>query len=226
MIVFDQVSQFSKDPASRGRPILSSVDLVIPADRRVALLGHPFEHTRTVIDLVAGVIAPSSGRVIRKAHVSFPAGETRAFIPEISVRGNVQHIARLYAADHQAVTRYVEEVMGIGADFDKPYASLARDLRRILSHIVAYSIPFQVYVLTETIRGGSGGLNDVARDLLKARMETSGLIAPTRDMGFVEEFCDSAIVLRNDKLFAFDKIDDAVKASRQADRTPANTGRG
>jgi capsular polysaccharide transport system ATP-binding protein len=225
MIVFDQVSRLTKDAVGRGRPILSSVDLVIPANRRIALLGEPFEHTRTIVDLVAGVIAPSSGRVIRKAHVSFPAGETRAFIPEISVRGNVQHIARLYAADHLAVARFAEEVMDIGAEFDKPYGSLARDLRRILSHIVAYSIPFEVYVLTETIRHGRGGLNDVARELLKARMETAGLIAPTRDMGFAEEFCDSAILLRDAKLYAFDKIDDAVKAAKLADSTLANAGR-
>jgi hypothetical protein len=43
-------------------------------------------------------------------------------------------------------------------------------------------------------------------------------------MEFVEEFCDSAIVLRDAKLHAFDKIDDAVKASRQAGRTLARGG--
>jgi capsular polysaccharide transport system ATP-binding protein len=226
MIVFDQVSHFTKGSVGGGRAVLSSADLTIPESRRVALMGEPFEHTRTVIDLAAGSIAPGLGRVMRTSRVSFPAGETRMFISEISVRDNVKHIARLYAADHRVVVRFVQDAMDIGPDFDKPYGSLSRDLRKSFSHIVAYSIPFQVYVLIETLKSGKGGLIEVARQLLKARTETSGLIAPTRDMAFAAEFCDSAVVLRHNRLYPFDTIADAVSATREADRAPARARQG
>jgi len=224
MIVFDDVTHYTKGPAGHGRAILLAVNLIVPSNRHIVLFGDPVDYIRTVIDLMVGAITPNAGRVIRRARVSFPAGETRIFIPEISVRANIQHIARLYAADHRAVVRYVEEVIDIGPLFDEPYGSLAKDTRKMLSHIVAYSIPFQTYILAEAIRGGRGGLNEVARELLRARIEGSGLIVPTRDMTFAHEFCDSAILLRDHKLHAFENVDDATKASKAADRSIARHG--
>jgi capsular polysaccharide transport system ATP-binding protein len=226
MIVFDQVSQFTRGSVGGGQPILSAVDLVIPADRRIALLGQPFEHTRTIIDLAAGLTAPSSGRITRTARISYPAGEIRMFISELSVRDNVKHIARLYAADHRAVGRFAQVAMDLGSDFDKPFGSLARDKRKIISHIIAYCIPFQVYLLTETLKRGRGGLAEVAMKLLRARIDSCGLIVPARNMEFAQEFCDAAVLLWQSKLYAFDTVDAAVKASRQAGRAQARTGQG
>jgi len=220
MITFEQVSYLEKVASGPGRPVLTSVNLVIPASRRIALMGDPFEHTRLVIGMISGGAAPSSGRVRRMARVSFPAGEIRMFIPEISVRGNVQHIARLYGADARAVVRFAQDVMAIGADFEKPFGSLTVDVRKSLSHIIAYSIPFQIYVLNHTLKRGGNRLNESARELLRIRTQASGLIAPTRDIAFAKEFCDTAMVLRHTKLHPFDDIDAAAKASKRSDWTP------
>lgn len=198
--------------------MLADANIVIPGGRRLALLAEPFEHARQVVDLLVGVTAPSVGRVIRRANVSFPAGETKIFDAELSVRRNVQHAARMYVQDSPSIVRFVEHCAVLGQDFEKPFGALPRNDQRSLSHIIAYAIPFEIYVLSETLRGVRSRLNEVAVGLLKARAVDCGVIAPVRDVRLAREFYDGALVLRHDEIGLFDDVEGSIEALGKGDR--------
>jgi capsular polysaccharide transport system ATP-binding protein len=211
MIVFERVTQFSGNPAN-PRIVLSDASFAIPADRRIALLGISEEDKKVVIDLLAGILTPHVGHITRHAKVSFPAGDTRAFAGELSVRSNVMHVARLYGVDAQEVADFVKNVVNMGASFDAPFAALPVTVRRQISQVLAYCLPFDVYILYEPIRAGSLGLAEVIKALFETRVRSCGIIVPMRDLQAARQFCDMGLLLHGRQAFLFDELDRAVIA--------------
>jgi capsular polysaccharide transport system ATP-binding protein len=220
MISFQQVSKIVV-AAGVKRAALSSVDVKIPSDRRVALLGTSDEDRRLVIDLIGGLVLPTAGRVVRKARVSFPIGTLAGFQPDLSVRLNVAHVARLYDADIGSVISFVERVANIGPAFDRPFRELPKPLRQQLAQILGYSIPFDVYLLAAEITKMSRPVRDIAYSLFQERAQTSGMIISTRNLGFAREYCDMALLLHDGGLYAFGRVEDAIGAMEKVQMVAA-----
>jgi len=201
MIILDQLTK-----VIGSKNVLSSVSLQIPTNRRIALLGGVDRDKQIIIELFAGAAMPTEGRVIRRAEVSFPVGHLPGFSRDLSVRLNVAHVARLYGANVRQTVEIVERALDIGADFDKPYENMGKNLRKPLAQIVAFALPFDVYMLTDDkfrateTRSGRNQREDRSAAcfaLFQGRLQTSGMIIPTDDPKFAQEFCDLAMVLQN-----------------------------
>lgn len=214
MIVLDRVTATTGLRAKK-RTVLSSVSLTVPSDRRIALFGSSSEDKKVVIDLFGGVTLPRAGFVIRRAKVSFPVGHLGSFIPKLSVKKNVEHLIRLYGGDRETVVDFVERVSGLGPSFGKPYADLSIQERKLLGRIVAYSIPFDLYVLTDEIAPGHRRDADVSYGLFQARARTAGMIIPTRHPQFAREHCEMALILEGGQLLLFDDVERALVALKR-----------
>lgn len=215
MIVLDRVS-YVANVAGAKRTVLAPVSLGIPSDRRIALLGFQETDKRIVINLLAGVVQPTTGRILRKARVSFPTGHTGAFSAAFSVRSNVEYVARLYGANVGEVVGFVERAMSLGAAFDEPYARLPNPVKKIFAYVVACSIPFDVYLLNALAGGGAGELKRVADALFEERLRTSGIIVATRDAEVASRYCEMALVVHGDRIALFDDVPRALSALRRA----------
>src|SRR6185503_7337360 len=51
-------------PSAPGRPVLDRVDLVIPAGRRVGIIGTTGSGKTTLVDLLIGLLKPDAGQVL------------------------------------------------------------------------------------------------------------------------------------------------------------------
>ncbi len=214
MIVLDQVTmQFttaSLTNYSRTRTVLFPTSLAIPSDRRIAFFADPAEDRRMFIDLIGGLVLPSAGRIVRRVSVSFPVGHLGSFEPRLAVKNNIAHLARLYGADVQMTVDFVESLAGLGEAFNKPFGMLSSLEKKTLGRIVAYSIPFDLYLLTDDAVFGKKKLEDISARLFEARSRTAGMIIPTRNMRFAREHCDMGLVLDHGKLRLFDDVEQAL----------------
>src|SRR4051812_8007156 len=113
MIILDGVTKAASEDAKK-RAVLTAVRVSLPSNSRIALLGPRAEDKRIFINLLAGIVLPDSGRIIRNARVSFPAGHTSGFTYELPVRVNVAHVARLYGADVEQVVDFVAKISKLG----------------------------------------------------------------------------------------------------------------
>ena len=199
---------------NRTLPVLSSVSLTIPTDRRIALFGAPADK-RIFIDLIGGLTVPKSGRIIRKAKVSFPVGHLGSFDHDLPVRHNVAHVARLYDTDPDKMVDFVERVGRFGASFDKPFGQLPGVQRARLGYLVAYSIPFDLYILQEGGVLASQNPRDALTTLVKERLRTSGMILSTRAPKFAAEHCEMALMLKNGELRLYESVQKALTATRR-----------
>jgi capsular polysaccharide transport system ATP-binding protein len=55
--------------------ILARSSIILPSDRRIALLGPSEAAKQTLIKVLAGAAMPTGGHIIRRAEVSFPVGQ-------------------------------------------------------------------------------------------------------------------------------------------------------
>jgi|tagenome__1003787_1003787.scaffolds.fasta_scaffold20953442_1 capsular polysaccharide transport system ATP-binding protein len=215
MIILEGVTKAAGGGEGK-RTILQSVQARLPSDRRIAILGPRSDDKKVFINLLAGVMLPSAGRIIRKARLSFPAGHLGGLDRALSIRLNVAHVARIYGADIQAVVDFVAQVLKLGDDFNKPYSTLSAAMKQYLSDILTFTIPFDAYLLNdEVVCSGNKRYNPEARALFEARAKTSGMFIASQDPAFVHEFCDMGLVLKDGQLRLFENLDQAFAFSEQ-----------
>jgi len=200
MIILDDLT-IGSGLNPNSQPILTRARVVLPSDRRIALLGPSVADKQTFIKVLAGAIMPTGGHVIRKSKVSFPVGHLPGFSRQLTVRVNIAHVARLYGADVSRTLQIVDSSLKLGSILDRPYERLPKRFRQPLAQVVAFAIPFDVYLLTNhhvTVPVGTEGEGSLASEcyaMFAARARTSGMIIPTNNKAFIRQHCDMAVSL-------------------------------
>lgn len=229
MIIFDRVDKVLGSGARR-RDILADVSLRIPSNRRIAVLGPSVKDKRVFMKLLAGIEFPNSGTIVRNARVSFPVGKVGGFSRDLSVRGNVAHVARLYGANVDEVVEFVRKVLRLGPAYDRPYSEMPARKRQEFSQVLAYSIPFDVYLLGEDVVGmGKRRETSEVFALFEARARTSGMIVATNNASFITEFCELALVIHDGRVLFTKDVQGAIAAVAKIpseDRPVKRRGRG
>lgn len=215
MIAFENVTKTIRQRAQPLRHVLSSVSLKIAPNRRVALLGEALDEKMLLIDMIAGIVLPTYGRIVREGRVSFPVGFLGGFSPELSVRLNVAHMAKLYDVEPRELVDFVQRTVKIDGPFDRPFAELSNHLKRQLGFVLSFAIPFDFYLMKGDLSRIKATPHDnfkaVCYELFEARAKTSGMIM-IANPDFAREYCDMALVLHRGQLTPFDDVEEAFVA--------------
>jgi capsular polysaccharide transport system ATP-binding protein len=192
------------------RKILSNASVEIPTNRRIGLFGGSGQDIKAVLNLLGGVTVPTAGTISRLARVSFPVGHLGSFSHELTVRKNVAHIARLYDVSEKDMIKLVDRVAKLGPAFEESYADLNAGQINRIAQIVAYCIPFDVYILSSAIPRPTNNGSDNLYELFLERTRDAGMIVPTHDPNFIKEYCDMAVILHRGKLRLVSDIEHAA----------------
>lgn len=204
---------------SKTRPVLSNVNLVIPSDRRIALFS-PFESDKGILSsLLCGLTTPRVGRVVKTVSVSFPMGYVGSFRPDLPVRKNVEHLARLYDMESRSFAHFVGSVGRFGPTFDDPYSEMSAITQARLGRIVGFSIPFDVYQMNDRCLIACKDKRDVLHQLFDERYRTAGMIISTQSIKLAQEFCNMALALSGGELRLYDDIQEAFDSTREETQT-------
>lgn len=208
MIRLDAVSQIYR----ASLPIFSDVSIDIPSNRKVALLGASQSGKTTLIQMLAGLISPSSGSIFRSARLSFPAGYQRGFRLSASVRQNLMFAAQIYDADEDDLCAFVSDAAELEPMLDAPLKDLAAQERVNLSFALTYALPFDTYLFDNTIGTGDARFRSRCEAMYDARAREAGMIVATRFPRIALQLCDCALVIGNHGLTFFDNVEAGVAA--------------
>ncbi|WP_421848869.1 ATP-binding cassette domain-containing protein [Novosphingobium sp.] len=197
---------------AKGRPIFSELDLVIPTNRRVAILGGTGSGKTTLLNLLAGIEAPQSGRIERHAHLSFPGGFQRGFRQTSTMRQNAMFAARIYGADPDEVVEFLSDVCLMQDELEFPLRELSVQTRIAFSYLLTYTLPFDCYLFDNVIGPPQPEVRELCARLYAARAAEAGTILATRQPRLAELYCDCGIVLGQGGARFFDTIADALAA--------------
>jgi capsular polysaccharide transport system ATP-binding protein len=211
MIIFDEVSKSFPTRAGR-RVILENCSLDFPTGYSVGILGRNGAGKSTLLRLLSGVDLPDSGRITRRGRVSFPLGFASTFREEVSGRGNVRFVARLYGEDERRVEEEVAEFAGLGSYFSMPVRTYSSGMKARLAFGLCLAIEFDVYLIDEVTAVGDADFRMRCRDAFNKRMASSDVIMVTHDLNTMREYCDLGAVLADGRLELFDDLRSAISA--------------
>lgn len=210
--------------------VFDGVDLELPTDRRLAVLGPRGSGKSTLIRLLAGMERPSGGGIERRVRVSLPVGYNQGFLRTISARQNADFFARCFGADADEVVAFVERVTEMGSHFDQPLAEIPGGLRMDFAYALSYAIPFDVYLIDDRPISGSPRFRNICQAMLEERAQTAGILLATSNLIAARRYCEQALVIRDHKLELHTDIVAAVKLMSETVKLqaplPTEIGRG
>lgn len=213
-------------PTRHGRKyVLRDVEAQLPAGRHMALLGRNGAGKTTLLRLIGGIDHPSSGRILRRARVSWPVGLTGGFQGSLTGRENARFVCRINGVSHRPAMRerieYVREFADIGAYFDEPVKTYSSGMRARVGFALSMAFEFDYYLIDEIMAVGDQSFREKCSDELARRRGRGTFIVASHDIRLVQDICDRGIVVADGSVSVFAQIADAVEAYRA---TTANRG--
>jgi capsular polysaccharide transport system ATP-binding protein len=190
--------------------VLQDVDLELNINERMAVLGVRGSGKTTLLHLLAGLERPSRGKIERYCSISLPIGYPRAFKPILSCRENAAFLARCYGANVSEVVGFVQEISGIGSEFDVPLRLLPPEPRVRFVFAMGYALPFDVYLIDGTPAAGGTEFREKCLAMLEERSKTAGFLYATSDPRLAKRFCQSGLLIANQRLVYFPDLEEAI----------------
>lgn len=199
--------------------VLKNINLTIPPNVSVGLIGANGAGKSTLLRLIAGMDKPERGEVIRHTKVSWPVGLSGGMQQNMTARQNVKFVARVHGSsseDVKRVVKYVEEFAEIGEAFDEPIRTFSSGMRSRISFGLSLAFDFDVYISDEATAVGDKNFKAKAKAAFREKTGKASLIMVSHSEGILRELCQAGIFINKGEATWFDSIDDAIDAYHEA----------
>jgi len=212
MIRFDNVSKFY--PTKSGRHyVLRDVNLELPTDRNIAILGPNGVGKSTLIRLMGGADIPNRGQISSDRNISWPLGLQGGLQGSMTARENVRFVARIHGYKNtRPIEQRVQEFAEIGKYFDEPVKSYSSGMRSRITFglTMAFDFDFDVLLIDELGAVGDANFRNKSEALLQSKFERTKLIMVSHSISNLKKLCQAGVVLKDQQLHYFEHLDDAI----------------
>jgi capsular polysaccharide transport system ATP-binding protein len=209
-----ELHSISKSYTVKGirKQIFDGLTFTFPPNRNVALLGPNGVGKSTLLRLVSGSEEPDSGRIIRRASLSWPLGFSGGFNGSMTGIENIRFVARIYGADSDQVVDYVTEFSELGTSLRLPVRTYSTGMRSRLAFGMSLAISFDYYLIDEILGVGDAAFRKKSYAALGEKLPHSRLIMASHSMSHVRELCDCGLLLSPDGVWFFGDVGDLIRA--------------
>ena len=212
MIKFIDMSKYY--PTRSGRSyVFKDVNLELPTDRSIGVLGLNGAGKSTLIRMLGGRDFVSNGVIETDINLSWPLGLQGGLQGSMTGRENTQFVARIHGFKNtKDIERKVEEFAEIGNYFDEPAKSYSNGMRaRITFGItMAFDFNFDMLLIDELTAVGDRAFKAKSEKLLKEKYDSTKIMMVNHSVGQLEKFCESGIVIRDKSIVFHESLKDAV----------------
>ncbi|CAN7265916.1 hypothetical protein LJR098_001137 [Rhizobium sp. LjRoot98] len=222
MIEFINVHKTLRQKSHRTK-VLEGANAEFRPDRLTGILAPPRSGKTVVANLMTGKLRPDIGRVRRSSLVSFPVASGGVFNGALTGRENLAFLCRVFGFDPVPIIRFVLDFTGIGKSIDKPFKHLNRDERTKLLFTSCYAIPFETYIVDESIIGGRGAFRAQCEQLVLDRMQSAGFLMVTSSPSLLKKYCSDFFIIDD---FMLREVDSAEEAENWFGKDKLKDGAG
>jgi capsular polysaccharide transport system ATP-binding protein len=216
MIFVQNVHKRYKTPHGPGNWVLQGINLTIPRNTNVGLIGANGAGKSTLLRIIGGVDLPNKGKVERQCRLSWPMGRG-GLEPTLTGRQNAKFVCRVHGHHEDINDRlaFILDFSGLKDAFDKPVNTYSSGMRSRLQFAMSLAFEFDIYISDEVTSAGDVAIRQKTADAFKAMANRSGLIMVAHGESTLKQFCQAGIFLFQGKAHWFDQIDDAFKAYKE-----------
>lgn len=202
----------------RGRRyVFRNLNLSIPPNRNIGLIGRNGSGKSTLMRLLGGVDQPDSGRVVTDKNISWPVGLGGSFQGSMSGRDNVKFVCRVYGAVGEAMrekVRYVQDFADIGRWFDEPVRSYSSGMRSRLAFGMSMAFDFDYYLIDEVMSVGDAHFKKKSTEVFGEKLKKSNVILVSHAMPDIKRLCNLVLLVENGGVRIFEDVAEGIKAYR------------
>jgi capsular polysaccharide transport system ATP-binding protein len=200
--------------------VLRDIDLVIPPNVSVGVIGRNGAGKSTLLRLIAAMDSPERGQVVRHCRVSWPIGLFSGLQPTMTGRQNAKFVARIHgdSASIPEVMAKVEDFAEIGDAMDRPIRTYSSGMRARLNFGLSLAFDFDVYLSDEATAVGDAGFRNKASAAFKERVGKASLVMVSHQEGILKELCQAGVLIDQGHAYWFDDINDALVAYNELGR--------
>jgi capsular polysaccharide transport system ATP-binding protein len=194
--------------------VLKDINLTIPKNVSVGLVGGNGAGKSTLLRLIAGMDVPTKGLITRNSRVSWPIGLSDVFQGSMTGRQNVKFVARVHGNNQYIakIIRFVEDFAEIGKAFDEPVKTYSSGMKSRLAFGLSLAFDFDVYLSDEATAVGDANFKAKASAAFKERVGQASLIMVSHGEAILRDLCQAGIWLDKGHAVWFDDINDALAA--------------
>lgn len=207
---------------SRGssRVVIDNLSLTIEKGARVGLLGLNGAGKTTLLRLLAGIVEPESGTIVRPERCTSLLDGFFGMSPELSGRENCRSRLIISGLDNSVATDLIfgiEEFSGLGMYFDQPIKTYSNGMLSRLIFSTVTCVVHDTLLIDEGFGMADADFQSRAEQRLNQQYSTnSTVVIATHNEGILREQCNRGIVLVSGGI-AFDgTIEDALEFYRHS----------
>ncbi len=201
---------------ARGAEIvaLDTVSFDLHNGDRVALIGHNGAGKSSLLRLIAGIYAPSSGDCVVHGRVSCLLSLGLGLNNEASLRENARLALALYGESFARADALTPDVLAFAdlTEFaDLPLHACSAGMRARLGFAIATSIEPDVFLVDEALGAGDMKFARQASERLNTLFRNSRvLMLSAHSTRVLREFCNKALWLEKGGVRAFGDLDETL----------------
>lgn len=197
--------------SGRSKVVARNINVTFPTGAVIGLLGRNGAGKTTLMQMLAGNVEPTSGRILTDGSISYPVGFAGSFHQELTGAQNTKFVARIYGVDTESLVDFVEDFAELGQHFHLPFRSYSAGMRSRLAFGVSMGIPFDFYLIDEVTSVGDAAFRAKSSAVFRERMKNAGALFCSHSMPDVKNLCDMGAVLNNGELLFFEDVMEAIE---------------
>ncbi|PIP65240.1 hypothetical protein COW95_02945 [Candidatus Peregrinibacteria bacterium CG22_combo_CG10-13_8_21_14_all_49_11] len=227
--VQDRVLRWHERKVYWKKQVFSDLSFTLHAGEWVGISGPNGSGKTTLLSVLAGLMEPDEGTVVRHADISCFFGLGSGFHPERTAAENIlQHalLHRMSTNDSDTLIEGVVAVAGVSAHRDLPLHCYSAGMRQRLAFGLLMHTETSAYLLDEVFAVGDAEFREVSRRHFSVLREKgcSGILVG-QNMAELQNFCDRMLWMENGQLTEESMKKRASPEARQGFACPANAPR-
>ncbi|HBL32032.1 MAG TPA: ABC transporter ATP-binding protein [Acidobacteria bacterium] len=194
---------------------LDGVSFALPRGEGLALLGENGAGKSTLLKILAGITAPTAGRVRVEGTVASILELGSGFHPELTGRQNIVLNAAMLGLSEEAVKSRLPDIVAfseLGDFIDQPVKVYSTGMAMRLGFSIATQVEPDVLIIDEALSVGDGYFQKKCIDRLLHFVGRGGtLLFCSHAMYYVSAFCQRALWLRGGRVEALGPVLDVVR---------------
>ena len=191
--------------------VLDGISFKVRMGERIAILGRNGAGKSTLIQILSGLQRPTSGRIERGLRMSWPLAFAGGFEGDLTGYDNIRFISRIYNAPFREVFEYVDSFAELGRNIFEPMRHYSSGMKMRIGFALSLAINFDCILIDEVILVGDRHFQEkCVRELFEYRKHCAMIIA-THGMDVVNDYCSSALVMKNGRGRVFDDLQLATR---------------
>ena len=199
------------------RYIFRDLNLSIPPEKNIGLIGRNGAGKSTLMNLLGGADIPDSGRIITDQSISWPVGLTGGFQGSMTGRENIKFVCRVYGAIGEEMKRkiaFVEEFAEIGTWLDEPIKTYSSGMRSRVAFGLSMAFDFDYFLIDEVMSVGDAQFRKKCNDIFEEKLGKSKVVLVSHNTNDIQKHCDIVLLVRDGQIFVYDDVTEGIEAYR------------